>query len=159
MNIQFFLMTLVAAATLQVSSPAFPENGMIPAKYTCQGENINPAISIKNIPAGTQSLALILFDPDAHGGGFAHWVMWNIDTSGQIAEHSAPGVEGKNGRGDNSYTGPCPPDGTHHYHFMVYALDTKLNIRPEVGKTQLENVMKGHILATGELLGLYGKSK
>jgi Raf kinase inhibitor-like YbhB/YbcL family protein len=158
MNIQFLLMT-VLAATLQVTSPSFRDNDMIPAKYSCEGENSNPAISVKNIPEGSRSLALILFDPDAKGGGFTHWVMWNIDLSGQIGEHSAPGMQGKNGKGDNAYTGPCPPDGTHHYHFMVYALDTRLDLPSQAGKEQLEAAMKGHILATGELLGLYKKTK
>src|ERR1700735_4758455 len=127
MNFQLLLMS-VLAATLQVTSPAFTDNSTIPSKYSCEGQNINPAIYIKQVPAGTQSLALILFDPDAPKGGFTHWVMWNIDPAGMIGENSAPGEQGKNGKGQNSYTGPCPPTGTHHYHFMAYALDTKLDL-------------------------------
>jgi Raf kinase inhibitor-like YbhB/YbcL family protein len=158
MNIQFLLMT-VLAATLKVTSPAFTDNTAIPSKYSCEGQSVNPAVFVKHVPEGTQSLALILFDPDAPGGGFTHWVMWNIDPTGMIGENAAPGVQGKNGKGDNGYTGPCPPDGTHHYHFMVYALDTKLDLPASTGKEDLETAMKGHILATGDLIGLYKKSK
>jgi len=148
-----FIVAGITAATLQVSSSSFKENGLIPAKYTCEGENINPAISVKNIPQKTQSLALIMDDPDAPNGGFNHWIMWNIDPSVTINENSAPGTQGKNGAGKNSYAGPCPPTGTHHYHFKVYALDTKLNLQNGAGKTQLEDAMKGHILPQVNLSG------
>jgi Raf kinase inhibitor-like YbhB/YbcL family protein len=159
MNIQLFLMTLIAAATLQVSSPSFPANGMIPSKYTCEGASTSPAISVRGIPAGTKSLALTVFDPDAPGGGMLHWIMWNIDPSTiDIAENSAPGTQGKNGKGDNRYTGPCPPTGTHHYHFTVYALDNRPDLDQSLGLAQLQDAMKGHILASGELIGLYKKT-
>src|SRR4030095_4782705 len=152
-----FAVTAITAATLQVSSSAFKDNGVIPVKYTCEGENINPAISVQNIPQQTKSLALILDDPDAPNGGFNHWIMWNIDPSATINENSAPGTQGKNGAGKISYTGPCPPSGTHHYHFKVYALDTKLDLESGADKTQLENAIKGHIVVSGELIGLYKK--
>ena len=154
-----FIIAGITAATLQVSSSAFKENDLIPAKYTCEGENINPAISVKNIPQQAKSLALIMDDPDARNGGFNHWVMWNIDPSGTINENSAPGTQGKNGAGKSGYAGPCPPTGTHHYHFKVYALDTKLNLQEGANKTQLEAAIKGHVLASGELIGLYKKTK
>src|SRR5690349_21264284 len=98
-----YVMAAVTAATLQVSSSAFKNNGLIPVKYTCEGENINPAISVENIPTKTKSLALIMDDPDAPNGGFTHWVMWNIDPSATINENNAPGTQGKNGAGKNSY--------------------------------------------------------
>jgi Raf kinase inhibitor-like YbhB/YbcL family protein len=158
MNIQSLIMTILAA-TLKVTSPAFTDNSTIPSKYSCEGSNFNPAVFIEYVPAKTKSLALILFDPDAPAGGFTHWVMWNIDPAGMIAENSAPGAQGKNGKGDNRYTGPCPPSGTHHYHFTAYALDTRLDLPATTGKEQLEMAMKGHILATGELIGLYKRSK
>jgi Raf kinase inhibitor-like YbhB/YbcL family protein len=158
MNIQLLIMSVLATATLQVSSPSFPANGMIPSKYTCEGASTSPAISVKNIPDGTRSLALTVFDPDAPNGGMLHWIMWNIDPNAPIGENSAPGIQGKNGKGDNMYTGPCPPTGTHHYHFTVYALDTRLDLDKGSGKTELLEAMKGHILSSGELVGLYKKA-
>lgn len=154
-----FIVASITATTLQVSSPAFKENGLIPSKYTCEGQNINPALTVKNIPQGTKSLALIVDDPDAPNGTFDHWVIWNIDPSGTIGENSAPGTEGKNGTGKNGYMGPCPPTGTHHYHFKVYALNGKLDLESGANKSQLEKAMTGHILAQAELIGLYKKTK
>ncbi len=151
-------MSVTSIATLSVSSPAFESGGTIPAKYTCEGENTSPALSIDNIPKGTKSLALILDDPDAGTSGFVHWVMWNIDPKNDmIQENSAPGTQGKNGRGDLKYTGPCPPTGAHHYHFKVYALDKRLELPISSGKKELEAAMKDHILAWGELVALYQK--
>lgn len=149
---------LVNNSTLTVSSPSFKHNEMIPSKFTCEGSNINPEILIGNVPATTRSLALILDDPDAPNGTFDHWIMWNIPADDRkIKENHAPGTEGKNGKGDSKYTGPCPPSGTHHYHFKVYALDTKLDLKSGSTKQALENAMQGHILAQGELIGLYKK--
>src|SRR3982750_234434 len=96
-SIILFLIAGITAATLQVSSTSFKENGMIPSKYTCEGDNVNPAISVKNIPQQTKSLALIMDDPDAPNGGFTHWVAWNIEPAGVINENSAPEMQGKNG--------------------------------------------------------------
>ena len=159
-SLALFLLGAFTTATLQVSSPAFKENGMIPSKYTCEGDNINPTIYVKNIPQKAKSLALIMDDPDAPmAGGFTHWVAWNIDPAGMINEKSSQGVQGKNGGGKNGYTGPCPPGGTHHYHFKVYALNEMLTLKSGADKKQLEDAMKGHILATGEVVGLYKKIK
>jgi len=149
--------TLVADKTLTVKSSSFESNGPIPAKYTCAGANINPELTITDIPDGTKSLALILDDPDAPKGTFVHWVMWNIPVRDKINEDSAPGAEGKNGRNENKYMGPCPPSGTHHYHFKVYALDTKFNLPVSTDKESLLKAMKGHILASGVLIGTYQK--
>jgi len=151
------IMAIVSTRTVTVQSTAFSSNGFIPAKYTCSGSNINPPISIKDIPAGTKSLALILDDPDAPKGTFVHWVMWNIPVQNRIEENSAPGIQGKNGKGENSYTGPCPPSGTHRYHFKVYALDTKLDLPASTDKDGLIRAMAGHALGMGELTGLYKK--
>ncbi|HTB51571.1 MAG TPA: YbhB/YbcL family Raf kinase inhibitor-like protein [Ferruginibacter sp.] len=150
--------TSITPILLHVTSPAFRENNLIPEKYGCKQEkNINPPISIKNIPAAAKCLALIVDDPDAPNGTFVHWVMWNIDPVIMIDEDSAPGIQGKNGKGNNEYTGPCPPFGTHHYHFKIYALDTILDIDEHSGKQALEDAMKHHIIARGELIGLYKK--
>ena len=154
------LMSVIAMATLQISSPSFSPNGMIPSRYSCEGANTSPAITIKQVPHGTKSLALTLFDPDAPHGGFVHWVLFNIDPSTtMIPDNASPGTPGKNGKGESAYTGPCPPTGTHHYHFMVYALDTRLALASGATKDELETAMKGHILASGELIGLYKKTK
>jgi Raf kinase inhibitor-like YbhB/YbcL family protein len=158
MKILFLLfMALVSNKTLVIESPAFGSNGVIPSKYSCNGSNINPELSIKDIPKNAISLALIMDDPDAPKGTFVHWVMWNIPVQERIAENSAPGVQGKNGKNDNKYTGPCPPSGMHHYHFKIYALDTKLDLPASTDKMALLDAMKGHIIASGELIGTYTK--
>jgi len=155
----FFLLTFLQGEPLQVTSPMFRNNEPIPVKYTCEGDNVNPPLDIKNIPIDTKSLALIMDDPDAPKGTFDHWIMWNIEPDGVISQNTSPGKEGRNGRGENKYTGPCPPSGTHHYHFKVYALDTKLDLEAGADKKTLEAAMKGHILAEGKLVGTYKKMK
>ena len=140
---------------MKVSSPAFGESESIPSRFTCDGSNINPQLNIDGIPTNTMSMAIIVDDPDAPGGDFVHWVAWNLPVSSQIKEHSTIGAEGRNDFGKNNYGGPCPPKGTHHYHFKVYALDERLAIPASSGKPELEHAMEGHILAFGELTGLY----
>jgi hypothetical protein len=152
-----FMSTLAAA--LIVTSLSFSQNGMIPSKFTCDGDGISPSLHIDNIPDKTISLALIVDDPDAPHGTFTHWVAWNIDPAGDIAENTKPGEQGKNGFGKTGYGGPCPPSGTHHYHFKVYALDIKLKLPAHSDRSSLEHAMKGHVLAEGELIGLYKKRK
>jgi Raf kinase inhibitor-like YbhB/YbcL family protein len=144
---------------LTVTSTAFKNNGMIPEKYSCTGQQVSPPLNIANMPAGTKTLALILHDPDAPiRGGFTHWVVFNMDVKSSIPENFKPAFEGLNGKGQAGYTGMCPPSGTHHYHFMVYALDTKLALdKTTTGKAELEKAMEGHILAMGDLVGLYAK--
>jgi Raf kinase inhibitor-like YbhB/YbcL family protein len=149
----------IAVAVLQVTSISFSNNGNIPSKFTCEGENISPAISVKGIPQETKSLAILVEDPDAPNGTVIHWAAWNIDPAGNIAEKSILGTQGKNSRGANGYMGPCPPTGTHHYHFKVFALDRMLGVTEGSSKEQLEAAMKGHIVGEGELVGLYQKSK
>ncbi|HLY68710.1 MAG TPA: YbhB/YbcL family Raf kinase inhibitor-like protein [Puia sp.] len=148
----------VVAGILQISSPAFKNNDFIPQKYSCQGENISPALKIKKIPEGTKTLAVILFDPDASPAGFVHWVLWNLPPSTKIQEKISGGSKGNNGNGEVGYTGPCPPSGIHHYQFRVYALDTKLTMTETSGKKELEAAMNGHILAQGTITGLYKKN-
>jgi Raf kinase inhibitor-like YbhB/YbcL family protein len=152
----FFLLHFFMEHSLTVKSPAFENNGFIPARYTCSGQNINPEINITGIPEKAKTLALIMDDPDAPGT-FDHWVMWNMSVKGAIKENSAPGREGLNGKKENKYTGPCPPSGVHHYHFKAYALDIRLELKDNTDKSGLERAMQGHILATGELIGLYKK--
>jgi Raf kinase inhibitor-like YbhB/YbcL family protein len=148
----------LALVVLEVSSPSFSANGNIPQPFTCEGENKNPALTVKNIPVGTKSLALIVEDPDAPSGTVYHWVAWNIDPSGNIPEKTVVGTQGKNTKGENGYMGPCPPTGTHHYHFTVYALDTKLDLAEGATADQLRAAMNNHLLGSGELIGLYKKA-
>ena len=150
-------MALVAQTTLTIKSTAFANNDFIPPKYTCDGENINPELSIENIPKGTKTFVLIMDDPDAPYGTYTHWIMWNIPVSGKIKENSAPGVEGKNSAQENKYMGPCPPKGLHHYHFKLYALDCELKLPGNTNKINLLKAMEKHILTKGELIGLYKK--
>jgi len=140
---------------LRMTSPAFENKGSIPSKYTCDGRDVNPPLKIEDIPKETQSLVLIVDDPDAPAGTFDHWIVWNIPPTERIEENSVPGTEGLNDLRKHSYGGPCPPSGTHRYFFKVYALDTKLSLNPNSRKRDLEKAMTGHILAKGELIGLY----
>jgi hypothetical protein len=165
-NLLLFLFILTAMTSitnktkLTVTSSAFTDGGMIPSKYTCEGTETSPPIKVTDIPAGTKSLALIVHDPDASApGGFTHWVVWNLDVNGMIPEDFKSGVQGLNGTNKSGYKGMCPPTGTHHYHFKVYALDVVLNIDKASNKAALEKAMDGHILGEGEIVGLYAKAK
>jgi len=140
---------------MQLTSSAFENNASIPKKYTCQGQDINPPLTVGAIPSGTKSLALIVDDPDAPMGTWIHWVVFNIVPADTIAENSIPGTQGYNSFGRNDYGGPCPPSGTHRYVHKVYALDALLNLQKGTSKRQLEETMRGHILAETTLIGLY----
>lgn len=143
---------------MKLTSSAFAHNAPIPTKYTCQGEDINPPLSISDIPEGAISLALIVDDPDAPMGIWDHWLIWNIKPANQIEEDSSPGIQGQNSWGRNDYGGPCPPSGTHRYFFQLYALDLNLDLHNGATKTELENAIQGHIIEQAELIGLYKKS-
>jgi Raf kinase inhibitor-like YbhB/YbcL family protein len=143
---------------LTVKSAVFEANKEIPQKYSCNGDGTNPPITIEGTPKETKSLVLVMDDPDAPSGTFDHWVVWNIPPSmNKIAEDTAPGIEGLNGMRQHGYTGPCPPSGTHHYFFKVYALDTELDLGKNSVKRDVEKAMQGHILARGQLIGLFSK--
>jgi len=140
---------------MEITSPAFKHNEYIPAKYTCEGNDINPELAIAGIPEGSKSLALIMDDPDAPIGVWVHWVVFDIPIVSRIAENSVPGKLGITNSGSKDYHGPCPPSGTHHYFFKIYALDTQLNLKEGISKGQLEKAMQGHIMDKAELIGLY----
>jgi Raf kinase inhibitor-like YbhB/YbcL family protein len=149
---------IVKTARLIVGSTVFAHEDFIPVKYTCQGKNINPPITIEKIPSGTKSLAIIVEDPDAPSGIFDHWIIWNIPPTELIFENSAPGVEGKNGFGKVNYQGPCPPEGkAHRYFFKVYALDKMLDVPFGSTKAEVERAMQKNIVAKGEFIGMYKK--
>lgn len=143
---------------MKLSSPAFENNQSIPSKYACDGENINPPLEISEVPEGARSSVLIVDDPDAPGGDWVHWTIWNIspDTK-EIYENSVPQgvVEGKTDFGRPGYGGPCPPSGAHRYQFKIYALDTDLNLNSSSTKKDIERAIEGHILDQAILIGTY----
>jgi len=142
---------------LRITSASFDMNQLIPARYTCAGNNINPPIEIDCIPEKAHSLALIVDDPDAPGKTWVHWLVWNIPITHHIKENSVPGEQGLNDFKQIAWGGPCPPSGTHRYFFKVYALDSLLELTSKATKKDLEHAMNEHILAYGELVGLYKK--
>jgi Raf kinase inhibitor-like YbhB/YbcL family protein len=153
-----------SAQTLTITSPEFKAGGVIPSKFTCDAGRTapNPALAFSGIPAKTQSLALIMDDPDVPktmipSGEFVHWVLWDVaaDAKG-IAE--GEGTGGVNGMGRPGYMGPCPPDKSHRYFFKLYALDTKL-AGPFKTKAELVKAMEGHIIQQAELMGNYERVK
>jgi len=119
---------------------------------------VSPPLTIEDIPPGTESVAIIVDDPDAPGGTFLHWLIWDIAPTTEIRENSAPGTEGKNDFGKVEYGGPCPPSGTHRYFFRVHALSIPVNLSEGSGRADLEQAMKDHILAEAELIGLYAQT-
>jgi Raf kinase inhibitor-like YbhB/YbcL family protein len=150
---------------LVLTSTAFKQGESIPVRYSCDGEDVSPALKWTEPPAGTQSLALILDDPDAPGGTWVHWVLFNIPAAARVlpegvsdaAEQSDGGRHGENSWGQPGYGGPCPPGGTHHYFFKLYALDQVLELAALASKAELEAAMQGHILAQAELMGTYSR--
>jgi Raf kinase inhibitor-like YbhB/YbcL family protein len=148
---------------MKIKSIAFEEGGMIPKNYTCDGTNISPPLEWESIPENTQSLALICNDPDAPMGTWVHWVLYDLppdnrNISGNVPPESTlpNGVkQGKNDFQEIGYGGPCPPSGTHRYYFKLYALDSKLNLKPGIKKADLIKAMKGHILTECYLMGKY----
>ena len=142
---------------LKIMSSAFKYNERIPAKYTCDGIDVNPPLKFRNIPTGTKSLALIVDDPDAPMGTWIHWIVWNMPPTEEIDEDTVPGIEGINDFNKNSYGGPCPPSGVHRYFFKIFALNAMLDLNSNARKRDLEEAMKGKIISEGELIGLYGR--
>lgn len=136
---------------------AFKNGERIPDKYTCKGEDVSPPLSIGGLSKGAKSIAIIMDDPDAPGGTFLHWVIWDIPPKNNIAEGTKEGESGTTDFGNPGYGGPCPPPGRpHRYFFKVYALD----FIPEPASATrkgLEAAMKGHILAQGGLVGTYSR--
>lgn len=145
---------------MKISSTAFRHNQNIPSKYTCDGDKISPPLSISEVPATAKSLVLIVEDPDAPGGDFTHWLVWNIDPKiREIAEGKEPAgsFAGTTDFGKVGYGGPCPPSGSHRYFFKIYALDTNLELPASTEKQELLKAISGHIRDQGELIGLYSR--
>jgi Raf kinase inhibitor-like YbhB/YbcL family protein len=146
---------------MKITSSAFQEGGNIPSKFTCDGADRNPALQMQDTPASAKCLVLIVDDPDAPGGLFTHWLVWNIDPkTTEIGEGSSPkGVPGENSFGKSGYGGPCPPSGTHRYYFKIFALDRQLDLPAGAKRAQLDAAMKAHVIAQGELMGRYSREK
>lgn len=145
---------------MKITSPAFTHNTQIPAKYTCDGENINPPLEFSGIPQNTKSLVLIVDDPDAPAGIWDHWVIYNIlPTVTIVFENSIPQgcIQGLNSSGKASYEGPCPPGGKHRYFFKLYALNVVLELKGDIYKKDVEQAMRSNILEEAQLIGLYSR--
>lgn len=148
---------------LQLSSTAFPSGGDIPVKYTCDGNDVSPALSWSDAPKDTKNFALIMDDPDAPSGTFTHWVLYAIPEKTQQLPEGVPtdeqtnfGRQGRSGFGRTGYGGPCPPPGRpHRYFFKLYALNVEVNLKPGASRNELETAMKGHVIAHTELMGRY----
>ncbi|MFN2621940.1 MAG: YbhB/YbcL family Raf kinase inhibitor-like protein [Chthoniobacterales bacterium] len=162
------LVTLARAESpktkLKVTSPAFQDGGGIPERFSRDApvapRDINPPLRISGVPSEAKSLVLIVDDPDAPGGLFTHWLVWNIDPkTTEIPEHSQPrgSMWGLNDFGGDSYDGPQPPSGTHRYFFKIFALDQKLDLRLGAKRKELDAAMKGHVIAQGQLMGRFTK--
>ncbi len=144
---------------MKLTSPAFVPNASIPKIYTPAGKNSNPPLSIDEVPDGTKSLALIMHDPDASAGDWVHWTLWNIDPhTTNIAENFLPpeASQGLTNFNTIGYHGPCPPKGIHRYVFDLYALHTQLALNAGANRTQLMSAIDGHVLATAQLVGVFG---
>lgn len=150
------------AANFTLESSAFKPNTLIPAQYSCDGTDTSPPLTWQEIPPKTQSLAVVVNDPDAQGGEWTHWIIFNLppDTTNLEADASLPegAANGTNSWGTLDYKGPCPPIGAvHRYVFTLYALDTVLSLENGASKDQVLNAMTGHVIGSSELTGLYQK--
>lgn len=143
---------------MQITSSAFEQSQPVPSRYTCDDTNCNPPLTFTRVPEEARSLVLIVEDPDAPSGVFTHWLVYDIPPSIQyIMENEVPSqsMEGKNSFGKSGYNGPCPPSGKHRYIFQLSALDTTLELPPGRTKEEVRAKMKGHVIATAELVGTY----
>jgi Raf kinase inhibitor-like YbhB/YbcL family protein len=150
--------------TLSLSSPIFQEGEDFPITYTCDGQDISPPLTWDEPPSETQSFALIMDDPDASGGVFTHWLLFNMPADSRELPEAVPldnelangALQGKNGFGAIGYGSPCPPAGSaHHYRFTLYALDQTLDLMMGASRKQVIDAITGHILAWGQLTGIY----
>ena len=158
------LFTAGIASAIDLTTPAFKANEKIPAKFSCDGQNVNPAFIFSNIPAGTKQLVLTMHDPDVPktllpSGNFDHWFVWDIPANSKGIAEGAGAVIGMNGTGKPGYIGPCPPDRQHRYFFRLYAIDIPLQGKTFKDRVAVEEAIKGHILAQSELIGLFDKAK
>lgn len=153
--------TQVTPPKLQLTSPAFDDNGFIPEDYTCDGTDISPPLSISGVAVEAESLVLVVDDPDAPGGSFIHWILYNINPQIlEIPQDTIPAdaMEGVNTYGNVGYGGPCPPAGTHRYVFTLYAIAKTLHFENPPSIAELEKSIEGEIIDSTELLGRYTRA-
>jgi len=151
------------AGSIKLTSTAFKEGELIPRQYTCDGVNVSPSLEWSGVPKTARTLVIIADDPDAPSGTWVHWVLYNLpaDNIGMVEnlpatdELRAGGFQGKNDFGKIGYGGPCPPSGTHHYFFKIYALDSELSLKAGATKAEVEKSMGGHVVSQGQLMGMY----
>lgn len=141
---------------MQLTSSTFEQGASIPQRYTCDGADVSPALTITDVPAGTVTLVVVMDDPDAPSGTWDHWVAYDIPAITEIAEDvGALGTSGRNSWGSTGYGGPCPPSGTHRYIFTVYAVDADLGLGSGATKEEVLGAISGHVLAEAALMGTY----
>ncbi len=148
---------------IKLTSTAFKEGQPIPRTYTCDGVNVSPPLEWSGVPANVKTLAIVCDDPDAPGGTWVHWVLYNLPAGNIGLIENLPateklvagGFQGTTDFGKVGYGGPCPPSGTHRYYFKLYALDAELPLKAGATKAELEKAMEGHIVAEGQLMGTY----
>ena len=159
----FVLFINLKGYSMVVKSPAFENEGFIPSKYTCDGENISIPLIFEDVPENAESLAIIMDDPDAPMGVFVHWVIYDIPSQMNSLPEAIPNApyleygikQGVNDFGKIGYGGPCPPSGAHRYFIKVYALDKKIEAEPGISKSQLLNLISGHVVDEAVLIGIY----
>lgn len=156
---------LPGGARLAVSSEAFANGSAIPALYTCDGSDLSPPVTWSGAPAGTKSFLIVMADPDAPGGVFIHWVVYNVPPNVTSLPQGVPkapstpyGLQAVNDFGRIGYGGPCPPPGRpHRYVITVYALDSALGLPPGASSREVISAASSHVLASGSLVGVYGR--
>lgn len=154
---------------MQISSSAITDGEPIPERHTCEGEDVSPLLELAATPAAARALAIIVDDPDAPGGTFVHWLIWNLPSNlaeipegvsqDEVAGDLGEAVQGENDFGEIGYRGPCPPpgDGDHRYRFTVYALDAELDLEPGADRDELDEAMEGHVLGTAQISGVFSR--
>ncbi len=141
---------------MRITSSAFADGETIPARYTCDGQDISPPLVITDAPPGTESLTLIVDDPDAPVGTWDHWVEFDIAPTGEIPEDVGQlGTAGSNSWGRTGFGGPCPPSGVHRYFFKLFALDVTLGLAEGSDKAEVMAALEGHVLAEATMIGRY----
>jgi len=159
-----YLLSVILMAALQLTSSAFQPNSDIPKKFTCSADDVSPALSWTDAPAGTQAFALIADDPDAPAGTWVHWVIYDLPAASRGLPEGLPkqeivaggGSQGRNDFGRIGYGGPCPPPGSpHRYFFKLYALSAKTGLNSGATKAALLRAMEGKILGQTELVGKF----
>jgi Raf kinase inhibitor-like YbhB/YbcL family protein len=141
-----------------ISSTAFENKGFIPKNYTCDGSDVNPPLTFRDLPEGTKDIVLIVDDPDSPSGSWTHWVVWNVNPSLEgVDEGAVPegALQGRNDFGNIGWGGPCPHGGTHRYRFSLYAIDSKITAEEGKAKDDILQLIKGHVLESAVLVGLY----